>query len=83
MTSKANTLQVEYFRCWDDRTWDTDVLQLRGDLDPSDYVAIQRAIKEAARKIDWRDEMPVLVGLYHIADEEEEDFGEALGEVVP
>ena len=73
--SKANTLKVEYFRCWDSHTWDTDFLELSGDLDPDDYGAIQQAIEEAASKIEWRDDHPCFVGLYAI-DQDAEEFEE-------
>src|SRR5437016_4746652 len=33
MTNKTGTITVEYFRLWDDHTWDTDFLDIPGRLE--------------------------------------------------
>ena len=75
--SKPKTLTVEYFRLWDNNRWDTGFLELSGDLDPNDSAAVQKAIEEAADKIDWRDERPWMVGLYAFDEEWFDDDDEA------
>ena len=66
--------QVEYFRCWagsggDSGTWDTDYIEIPKE---TDYANMDKAILAACQYIDWEDEIPVLVGLYSIPDNEDD-----------
>lgn len=65
-------IEVEYFRCWgqggDSDTWDTGYLEIPANT-PDDQ--IQEAIEAACRRVDWADDVPVLVGLYHLPGPEE------------
>lgn len=67
--SKKTSRQVEYFRCWDDHTWDTDFIEIPADT-PKDK--LNEAVQDAALKIDWKDEGPAFVGIYCDAEEEED-----------
>ena len=71
--SKKKTRQVEYFRCWDDHTWDTDFIDIPADT-PEDK--LNEAVQEAAFKIDWKDDVPAFVGVYCDAEEEEPEQDE-------
>ena len=66
---------MEYYRLWgensgDSGTWDTDFIDIPADA-PDDMV--DKAIREAAAKIEWRGEVPVIVGCYHDGSDQEED----------
>jgi len=52
---------VEYFRCWGDRTWDTDIIEIPADTPPD---KLNEAVHEAACSIDWTAEPPDFVGFY-------------------
>ena len=63
--------EVEYFRLWagnsgDSGTWDTDFLEIPADT-PDDQ--LDQAVQEAAAKIEWPKEPPVMVGLIRYATE--------------
>jgi hypothetical protein len=71
----TKTRKVEYYRLWagnggDSGTWDTDFIDIPSDT-PDDE--LDRAVRKAARKVRWRDELPVLVGHYADTDEPEDD----------
>ena len=68
------TRSVEYYRLWggDSGTWDTDFIDIPADT-PDDR--LDEAIREAAAKIQWRDEPPVIVGCYNDGGEEVEHDG--------
>ena len=64
-----------YYRLWgensgDSGTGDTDFIDIPADA-PDDMV--DKAIREAAAKIEWRGEVPVIVGCYHDGSDQEED----------
>ena len=63
------TRSVEYFRLWEDHTWDTDFIDVSADTSDDKMTG---AICFAAAKIEWRDEVPVIVGLYCECNDEEE-----------
>ena len=65
-----HTRTVEYFRCWDDHTWDTDFIEVPADT-PEEK--LDEAVIEAAQAIDWENEAPALVGLYCASDEEPDE----------
>ncbi len=75
--AKANsreTRRVEYYRLWpgnsgDGGTWDTDFIDVSADT-PDDR--LDEAVRQAAQKIKWREEPPVIVGCYCDASDEEE-----------
>ena len=56
---------VEYYRLWEDNTWDTDTIIVEDGPD------LNQAVIEAAREIDWESGAPVIVGLYFYSDENE------------
>ena len=63
--------EVEYFRLWpgnsgDSGTWDTDFIEIPADT-PDDQV--DAAIREAAAKIEWQKEPPVMVGVIRYTEE--------------
>ena len=60
------TRSVEYFRLWDDHTWDTEFIDIPAET-PVDR--LENAIREAVRLIDWDLDVPIAVGLYHGGDE--------------
>jgi hypothetical protein len=71
--SKMRT--VEYYRLWpgnggDSGTWDTDFIRIPADTPDNKLCA---AIRKAAQRIPWREEAPVLVGLYCAMEDEMED----------
>jgi hypothetical protein len=72
------TRQIEYYRLWsgnsgDSGTWDTDFINIAADT-PDDKV--DKAIRKAAAEIEWRDDVPVIVGYYCDAEEQvDEDNG--------
>lgn len=57
---------VEYFRLWDDGTWDTDFIEIPQDTPPT---MLNQAVIEAANSINWNDELPVMVGFYSCDEE--------------
>lgn len=59
---------VEYYRLWDGGTWDTDSIEIPKDT-PEER--IEEAVREAAAKIKWREDVPVIVGVYCASEEEE------------
>jgi hypothetical protein len=69
MSTRA-TRTVEYYRLWEDHTWDTEFLEVPTDT-PEEQ--LEDFVRAWAAKHDWQGELPVLVGLYHYADEEEDD----------
>ena len=66
------TRPVEYYRLWggDSGTWDTDFVEVPAET-PDDQ--IEEAVQKAVAKIKWREESPVIVGVYCAPDPEEED----------
>ena len=66
---------VEYYRMWDNHTWDTDFIHVPGNP-PEEQ--LDEAIRTAAAKIAWQNDVPVIVGLYCAGAEEdyEEDANE-------
>jgi hypothetical protein len=60
------TREIEYYRLWpggsgDSGTWDTDVVEIPADT-PEDKIA--EAVEKAVSKIQWRDQPPILTGVY-------------------
>ncbi len=75
MTNQVRTRSIEYYRCWagnsgDSGTWDTDFVTIPADT-PDDQ--IDRVVREAVEKIQWRNEPPVLVGVYSVPPIEDDD----------
>lgn len=70
--ARAGMMLVEYFRLWDDNTWDTEFIPIPADT-PEERA--REAIFEAAEKILWTDDIPVVVGLYHWPNPDEEPSG--------
>lgn len=59
---------VEYYRLWDNHTWDTEVLTI--EARPGDD--LEKRVREVAQRIKWRDgQAPVAVGLYYVPEDEE------------
>lgn len=75
MSKQKKTRQIEYFRLWpgssgDSGTWDTDIIDIPANT-PDEK--IEAAVQEAAAKIRWREEPPVIVGIYSVPEQEEGD----------
>ena len=61
---------VEYYRMWDDKTWDTELIEIPYETSEE---GIAEAVQWAVSAISWgEDGPPMFVGVYHIPDEEEE-----------
>lgn len=71
------TRTVEYFRLWDDHTWDTDFIDIPTDT-PDDR--LEKAVREAAEKLEWDGDIPLLVGFYHAGEDEDEEKEELTAE---
>ena len=69
---RNGTILVEYYRLWDDDTWDTEFIPIPADT-PLERADV--AVREAADKIQWTDDIPVVVGLYHWPNPDEEPEG--------
>jgi len=65
------TRRVEYYRLWggDSGTWDTDFIDISADT-PDERIAAE--VAEAVAKIKWRDEPPVITGVYHVSPVDED-----------
>lgn len=70
------TRRVEYYRLWlhgsDCGTWDTDFIEIPVDA-PEDK--LDEAVRDAAAQIDWVDDPPAIVGVYHVPVVEDDDAG--------
>lgn len=64
------TRTVEYYRMWDGGQWDTDSIDVPYDTNEE---GMDLAVQVAVSMINWRDEIPVFVGVYHIPGEEEDE----------
>lgn len=68
--AKAKTKRtVEYYRLWDDHTWDTDFIDVPVNTPEEE---LDEAVRKAASEISWVDDIPAIVGVYNSGDEEEE-----------
>ena len=80
----CKTRRVEYYRLWGGDmahgTWDTDYINIPADT-PDDM--IDKAIRKAAGKIEWRNDLPVIVGCYCNAGEEEDAADELPSVLIP
>lgn len=65
----ADMILVEYYRLWDDNTWDTEFIPIPATTSQD---LAHAAIVAAADKIEWTDDAPVAVGLYHWPNPDEE-----------
>jgi hypothetical protein len=64
--AKKQTRTVQYYRCWSDKTWDTDFIEIPADT-PDTH--LDKAVREAAMTIPWKEELPEMVGYYDAEDE--------------
>lgn len=67
--------QVEVYRCWDDGTWDTGMVDIPDDTPEED---IERVAKD--RTIELMADSPDLLcicGLYHVPDEDDWPLGDS------
>jgi hypothetical protein len=64
---KEETRTIEYYRLWggDHGTWDTDFVEIPADT-PEEH--IEEAVQSAVSEIDWKDEVPVITGIYNIPE---------------
>jgi len=71
-------MKVEVCRCWADGTWDTEMIELNGELDRffndsdyPDFYSIDSAIREYydAKAIGGI-EVPAFTSIYHIPEQE-------------
>ena len=75
MSKRKKTRPIECFRLWpgnggDSGTWDTDMIDIPANTPD---VNIAEAVQKVAAKIRWRDEPPVIVGVYCVPEPEEDD----------
>jgi len=65
------TREIEVYRCWDDRTWDTELVDIPADTpkEKIEEVAASAALEGLRHSAD----LPVVVGVYHIPEGVEED----------
>jgi hypothetical protein len=63
---------AEYYRCWDNHTWDTDFIQIPADTAEGE---IEGAIRDAvAKRFKGKEtEAPAFVGLYNSNDDGEDE----------
>lgn len=62
------TRSVEYYRLWDDHTWDTDFIDIPENTPDN---LLEEAVRAAAGAIDWLEEAPVSCGVYWLPDMDE------------
>jgi hypothetical protein len=65
------TREVEYYRLWDDHTWDTDFIEIPADTPEQQ---IEQAVQAAIDKLAWKRNAPVITGIYHIESDEDVEF---------
>ena len=65
--AEKTTRTIEYFRCWSDRTWDTDFIEIPADTPDNE---IEAAVRFYAQQIDWVEDPPMFVGVYCTMDDE-------------
>jgi hypothetical protein len=75
MPKRTKTRLIEYFRLWpgnngDSGTWDTDFISIPANT-PAEKIV--EAVQKAAAAIRWREEPPVIVGVYNASKEEEDE----------
>ena len=59
---------VEYYRLWDDNTWDTDFIDIPADT-PEE--ALEGVVRATAQEIPWLTDVPAVVGLYCTMEDDE------------
>ncbi len=62
------TRSIEYYRLWSGGQWDTEFIDVPYDTNEE---GAELAVQVAASAIDWKDETPVFVGVYHIPELDE------------
>ena len=67
----SSTREIEVYRCWDDRTWDTECVEIPADTpeEKVEEVAASAALEALRHSAD----LPVVVGVYHIPEVSEEE----------
>ncbi len=58
------TREVEVFRCWDDKTWDTDVVTIEDPGDDQDEEVEKRAVCAGFEALRNSADLPWFVGVY-------------------
>jgi hypothetical protein len=66
--------QIKYYRLWpgesgDSGTWDTDFVEISANT-PNDQ--IDQAVEKAVAAIRWRNEPPIITGIYSVPEPQEE-----------
>lgn len=72
--------EVEYYRLWEDHTWDTAFIDIPLET-PEEQM--EDAIRAAAAAIDWRDNAPVVLGLYYHSDDDLEELDDVAETSIP
>jgi hypothetical protein len=65
------TREIEVYRCWDDRTWDTEFVEIPADTPEENIEAV--AASAALEALRHSADLPVVVGVYHIPEISEEE----------
>jgi hypothetical protein len=68
---KPMSREVEYYRLWNDHTWDTAYVEIPADT-PEEQ--IEQAVRAAIDKLAWKRDAPVITGIYHIESNEDLEF---------
>ena len=58
--------EIEVYRCWDDHTWDTEIVDIPADT-PEEKIE-EVAEKAALEALRHSADLPVVVGVYHIPE---------------
>ncbi len=87
MAKRKKTRLIEYYRLWpgnggDSGTWDTDFMDVPFKVLESSDAEVDAYIRKKVQGIKWREEPPVIVGLYCRPGGEEEDETEPEGPLV-
>ena len=64
--------EIEVIRCWDDKTWDTEMVEVEdSDLEADDCELRQIAEERTLEQLSGSANLPVYVGLYWVPEEED------------
>lgn len=60
------TREIEVYRCWDNRTWDTEFVEIPADT-PEEKIE-EAAGKAALEALRHSADLPVMVGVYYVPE---------------
>jgi len=65
-------LEIEVIRCWNDKTWDTEMIEVdESDMEADDCELQQIAEERTLRQLNGSADLPVYVGIYCYGTSEE------------